>query len=149
MQTFGDFLPKETRNQLANVNLQTGAVLKYHVPFTNPPKEKRVIVVAFDSEKALFALVLINSEINENLSQEAKNLHLELNANGRPYLDHNSHVNCSQIFEQEVEKVKEILAESPGVHLGNLNEVDLKNVTDKIRGAITITRKQKRKYNLL
>ena len=67
MQNFSDFLPEETRAQIAADNFKIGAVLKYHMPFTNPPKEKIAVVVGLDTHKVLFAVVLINSAINLNI----------------------------------------------------------------------------------
>ena len=104
MQPLGDFLPQEIKEQLAKSNFKIGTVLKYHVDFTNPPKEKRLIVVGVDSEKVLFAAVLINTEVNPNIfrSPQMKDLHLYLDSNGREYLSHPSHVDCSNIFEQDI-----------------------------------------------
>ena len=51
MPNFGDFLPKDLKEGFASTNLKVGAVLKYHVAFTNPPKIKRLLAVGFDAEK--------------------------------------------------------------------------------------------------
>jgi hypothetical protein len=151
MQSLGDFLPEENRSELADDNFKVGAVLKYHMPFTNPPKEKRAIIVGFDAEKVLFALILINTEVNPRIfnTQELRDLHLQLEETGRPYLNHLSHVDCSQIFEQDIEQVKEILKDSPGVHIGNVGPSDFENIREKISSATTITPKLKRKYGFI
>lgn len=151
MQSFSDFLPEETKEQLSESNLKVGAVLKYHVDFTVPPKEKRLIVVGLDSEKVLFAAVLINSDINPKVfpTPEMKNLHLEFDSTDREYLDHTSYVDCSKLFEQDVETVKKLMTNSPITHLGSLSEQDLKDVRDKIKGAQTITPKMKKKYGFM
>ena len=77
MQSFGDFLPKETKEQLANDNFKVSSVLKYHIDFKPIPKEKRLIIVGFDAEKVLFATVFINTEINPNVfpSKDLQDLH--------------------------------------------------------------------------
>lgn len=151
MQSFSDFLPQETKEQLSESNFKVGAVLKYHVAFTNPPKEKRLIVVGVDSEKVLFAAVLINSEINPNVfkSPEMKNLHLKFDSTGREYLEHPSYVDCSTLFEQDIAAVKKLMTNSPITHLGSLSGQDLKDITDKIKGAKTITPKMKKKYGFM
>lgn len=151
MPNLGDFFSKDLKEQLASHNFKTGAVLRYHIEFTNPPKIKRLVVVGFDAQKVLFASVLINTEINPKIfpNPALKDLHFELDVANRPYLDHTSFVNCAEIFEQEVEIVRNKLVEQVNTHVGELSEQDLAAVLEKIRGAKTISLKLKRKYGLL
>jgi hypothetical protein len=94
MQNLGDLFPDDLKDQFANDNFKIGAVLKYHVDSTNPPKYKRLIIIGFDNQKVFLASVFINSEINPNIfkSPQARNQHLELDANNRDYLDKTSFV---------------------------------------------------------
>lgn len=150
MQLFGDFFPKETKEQLANENFQVGSVLKYYVDFTTPPKVKRLIIVGFDTEKVIFASVLINSEINPNVfqSKDLQDLHIGLDSTGRDYLSHSSFVDCSNLIEQDVASIKKRLSEFPDMHIGSLSEQDLNKVKSKIKDAKTISLATKKKYNL-
>jgi hypothetical protein len=151
MQSLGDFFPKETKEQLASENFKIGAVLRYHVDFTTPPKVKRLIIVGFDAEKVLFASVFINSEINPKVfpSKELQDLLIGLDADGRAYLTHPSFVDCSNLIEQDIASIKEQLTEFPDMHLGFLNEEDLDTVRSKIKKAKTIPLATKKKYNLM
>lgn len=151
MQSFGDFLPKETKEQLANENFKVGSVLKYHVDFTTPPKIKRVIIVGFDAERVLFASVFINSEINPKIfpSKELQDLHIAFDAVNREYLSHSSFVDCSNLIEQDIAAIKQKLSDSPDMHLGFLSEADLNEVQSKIKGAKTIALEIKEKYGLI
>ena len=150
MQSLGDFFPKETKQQLANENFKVGSVLKYHIDFTNPPKVKRLIIVGFDTEKVLFATVLINSEINPKVfpSKELQDLHIGLDSTGREYLSHFSFVDCSNLIEQDINSIKNQLSESPDMHLGCLSNEDLNSVQAKIKEAKTIPLATKKKFNL-
>ncbi|MEY4203785.1 MAG: hypothetical protein RL013_1488 [Bacteroidota bacterium] len=150
MQLFGDFFPKETKEQLANENFQVGSVLKYYVDFTTPPKVKRLIIIGFDTEKVIFASVLINSEINPNVfqSKDLQDLHISLNSTGRDYLSHSSFVDCSNLIEQDIASIKKRLSEFPDMHIGSLSEEDLNKVKSKIKDAKTISLATKKKYNL-
>ncbi len=150
MPNLGDFFPNDLKEQFAFHNFKIGSVLRYQVDFTNPPKIKRLVIVGFDAEKVLFASALINTEINPNIftSTALRDLHLELDAVGRPYLDHTSYVNCSEIFEQDIETVKKLLIEQVSTHVGELSEQDLEAVLEKIRNAKTIPIKLKKKYGL-
>lgn len=151
MQHFSDFFPDELREQITSDIFKVGAVLRYHVEFTNPPKTKRLIIIGFDENKVALASVLINSEINPNKfpSEKLKQLHLELEPTGRSFLDHKSYVDCSQIFEQDTEQVKNQLTSNPNIHIGELAPEDLIKVLEKIRSAPTIPAKTKKKFGLI
>ncbi len=138
------------KKQFAEENLKIGAVLKYHVTFTIPPKTKRIIIVGIDNQRVALASVLINTEINPNRfpTTELKNLHLELKSEDRIYLDHTSFVDCSQIFEQDIADLKKMLIEDSSVHLGELSEEDIDTVVNKIKNAKTIPIKTKKKFGL-
>jgi len=150
MPILGDFFPQESKEQLANFNFKPGAVLRYHVDNTNPPKVKRLVVIAVDDEKISFAYVFINSEINPNVfrSEEMKDCHLELTSNGRPYLDHTSFVDCTSLHEYSIDTVKGLMTNSSRVHIGEMAETDFRNVVDKIRNAPTISTNELKKYGL-
>jgi hypothetical protein len=150
MPNLSDFFPDELKEQFANSHFNVGAVLRYHVDFTTPPKIKRFVIVGFDQQKIALASVLINSEINPNIfpTPELKALHLELEATNRDYLEHTSYVDCSQIIEQEVMTLKELLADDPSIHLGELDSKDLAVLLEKIRTAGTIPAKIKKKFGL-
>ncbi len=87
--SLGDFFPDSFKEEFAQRNLQIGSVLKLHVKETNPPKEKRFIVVGKTIDGISLATVYINSEINPfiNFSPELQQLHCFFEANGREYLD--------------------------------------------------------------
>lgn len=124
--------------------------LKYHVEFTKPPKEKRLIVVGFNQQNVFFAAVLINSQINPNIFPSAalQALHLEFEVDNRPYLDHNSFVDCSQIHQQRLDSVLQMLTAVPNAHLGHLESSDLEKVLETLRNAPTIPVYTKKEFGL-
>lgn len=151
MPNLGDFFPDDLKKQFVADNFKIGAVLRYGVSFTTPPKFKRSIIVGFDRQKSVLGIVLINSEINPRTfpAQHLKDLHLELNEIGRDYLDHTSFVDCSKIFEQDIEEVKNLVRDTPSVHLGALTDQDLIEVLNKIKSAKTISLATKEKFGLI
>src|SRR5687768_6522242 len=76
-----------------------GTVYREFLWTTTPPKVKRYVILAENTDSILIAL--INSFININYlgTQELQNLQLKLSADGRFYLDHDSYLNCSQVYE--------------------------------------------------
>ena len=151
MQQLGDLFPDEFREQLAVNNLKIGSVLRYFDDNTIPPKIKRKVVVGFDADKILFAFLYINTEINPNIfpTQSLRDLHLELDITGRDYLDHKSFLDCSQIFEDDTERVKMLMTNDVNIHKGELSKEDFDNVFKKVKSAKTIATKIKRKYGFI
>ena len=147
----GDLFPEGMREQLANENLQLGAILRYFDNNTTPPKIKRKVVVGFDTNQVLFAYVRINTEINPRLfpTPRSRNLHLELKAMGRAYIEHDSFVNCSEIEEEDMQTVLEMMKNDTSIHIGHLDQTDITDVLDKLRTAYTIEPRIKRKFGFI
>lgn len=151
MQPFSDFLPKETQNQFVEANLKIGSVLKFKVSFKNGiTKYKIQVIVGINNGKTLLASVFVNSEINPNVfhNQNLKDLHLQLEADGRDFLDHDSFVDCSDIIEYDINETQKRLLQNPKIHIGHLSDDDLASIRDKIRGAKTISKKKKTEFGL-
>lgn len=151
MQNLGDLFPDELKGQFTDENFKIGAVLKKHDHNSNPPKLKRSIIIGFDSQNVFLAYVFINSEINPNKfkNPRARNEHLELDTNNRDYLDKTSYVDCSQIQVEDASTIKDLISSNPSVHIGELSSSDLADVHHKIRNAINITPKEKRRFGLI
>jgi hypothetical protein len=149
MENLGNFFPEDMKNQLADDNFKIGMVLKYMHP--DIPKTKRYVVVGFDSRKVYLALLVINSEINENVFSNPflRDLNVELDAESRDYLDHTSYVNCSKILEDDAAKLKQSIIDEPSVHIGEFSKEDLETVIEKIKTAPTVSLKKKKKFGIL
>ncbi|HOX82232.1 MAG TPA: hypothetical protein PLJ60_05435 [Chryseolinea sp.] len=129
----GDQFPEEFKKQFASQNLKVGSVLRALVTDTTPPKIKRFIVIGLSADKLALGTIYINTEINPNVFQSAelKNLHIKLEAAGREYLDHDSFVDCSKIFEKEYDTILKMLAADAGMLMGELKPDDIKMLKQK------------------
>lgn len=85
--------------------------------------------------------VFINSEINPNIfrTDELRNLHVPLNAQGNDFIEHDCFVDCSSIKEPSFEEIKQLLSNDPECSKG---------IVQTIRSAITISPSQKRKFGI-
>ena len=150
MPSFLDFLPddNELKRIIIDNNLKIGSVLRFHLTTTTPPKIKRFIITGFSRDKISVATVFINSEINPNVfpTSYLQSLHIELEAEGREYLDHNSFVNCSDVKEEKYEDLKTALENNPYCNIGTVSDEDLKNIKDKLAVARTLPDIIKNKY---
>jgi len=146
--SLGDFFPDSFKEEFARRNLQVGSVLKLHVKETNPPKEKRFIIVGKTLDSLCLATVYINSEINPfvNFSPELQDLHCFFDATGRDYLDHDSYVDCSAIYIRNHDELHEALKTRPDALIGLLTESDLQTIRSKIVSSPKIKGKDKKRF---
>lgn len=152
MNNLFDFLPDDFKKSFTDNNLKIGSVLRLHVRDTKPPKFKRFIVVGISVDKISIATSYINSDININVlnTNYLKSLNYELKKDDtREYLEWNSFVDCSKVYERNFSEIKKALENNPNCNIGTLSETDLKNVKHKLSIASTISESIKRKYDFI
>ena len=127
---------------------KVGMVLKLFVKDTNPPKEKRFIILGFTEDGVSLASVYINSDINPNINWaiELKEQHVFFNKTGRPYLRHGSYIDCSKLIFRTTAEIQTAITQRSDAVLGELNSADLRTLINKVRDSSTIKGKYKRKY---
>lgn len=150
MPPLGDAFPEEFRKKFAETNLQIGSVIKTFVTDTTPHKIKRFVILGVSGDKLAIGTLYINSEINPNLfpSPELKRLHLKLEKQNRDYLDHDSFLDCSKVYEKEYEDLMAVLQHDASCLIGQLSTDDLRLVKKTVREARTIPVRTKKKFGL-
>lgn len=148
--SLSDSFPENFRNEFAQRNLKIGSVIRVYVEDTNPPKEKRFILVGQSFDKLMFATIFINSEINPNVfpNKELRDLNLKLIASERPYLDHDSYADCSNIKKRDASWLLSVIGDDPTKVIGELTEADLGEIRLRIKSARTITPTIKKTFGL-
>ena len=151
MAKLGDFFTDDFRHSLAKNNLQLGAVFRYFVNFTNPPKIKYQIIVGVDNQSISLVTVLINTEINPNLfkKESLKNLHFLLEKVSNHFLEYDSFVYCGELHEQKISEVEKIIQDKLSTFVGNVSDETLDKLKYLIKNAKSIEEETKEKYNLL
>jgi hypothetical protein len=136
---------------LFDQNLKEGAVFRLHVPHTSPPKIKIFVVIGIIRSINSLAFLFINSEINPNVikSQHLQGLQFPMAASGRAYIESDSYLDCSRLYEWSIESLKGNYISNTGIYLGQLSDVDLAKVKQLATSARTIERRLKRRYELL
>ena len=64
MPSLGNFFSNDFRKNFAHRNIAKGSVIKCFVRNTNPPKEKRFVILGENIEGKLVGVVFINTNIN-------------------------------------------------------------------------------------
>lgn len=150
MSLLSDAFSEKDRESFANRNLKIGAVIKVFVSDTHPPKEKRLVLVGISYDQVYYASIFLNTEVNAKIftTTALKDLHVELKAEERAYLDHDSFADCSQIQKRKADWLFEIISHDPSKVLGELNEADLEILQEKIKSAPTISPALKKTFGL-
>lgn len=141
----GDSFTKEYRISFCNRHLKPGAIFRAHVPHTTPPKVKRFIVIAINEAIFSMGLLFINSQVNPNL----RNLNLFLTADQRTYLDNDSYLDCSRLYEWSLPLLRKKFVANPKIYLGHLCDTDMAKARQLVISAKTIERKLKQRYGFL
>lgn len=78
--------------------MNIGEIYFTNVPFTG--KEKLIMIMGEDVTSSTFGFCIINSEINEKaIPPKALDYHLPLTQEACPCLNHDSNIDCSQLYE--------------------------------------------------
>ena len=150
MAGLGNFFPENLRNEHAKQTITIGSVIRCFVKNTKPPKEKRFVVLGIDKEGNLVGVVFINSEINWNVIRTAELAQLQhyIEKDENDFLDWDSYVDCSELFELPYNDVYKSICDKPQNVLGIVSESDLKAILENVKKSPKIKPKLLRKYSL-
>jgi hypothetical protein len=135
---------------MAFPDLPSGTVLKLFVTDTNPPKIKRFIIIGYSGDKLQLATIYINTQINRRFSWsiELECLQYKVEAITRPYLDHDSWIDCSELIIRPASEISNIVKERPEAIIGKLSDGDFKVVIDLLQTSPKIKGKIKKRFGL-
>ncbi len=97
MGSLATSFPEDLRRGHITRHLTPGWVLYLYCEFTNPHKEKYVLLASYDTPPLLF---VINSEINsyKRSKPDLLNCQVQLKASDYDFLLHDSYVDCSKVI---------------------------------------------------
>jgi hypothetical protein len=142
----GKSFPEEYRKKFCQKNLIPGAVLRIQSAHTIPPKIKRCVVIAIKDESVSVALTYINTK--KPSSPYLQSWQWPLNCEGREYLDHDSYLDCAQLYEEDLNKIRRMIINDIGVYLGQMAKEDFRKAKKLVAAAKSIPLKLKKKYGL-
>jgi hypothetical protein len=96
--SLGDFFPVAEQQRFVDGCLKAGAVLYLRCDFTDPPKDKYILVACVTDPPKLF---LINSEIPRFVAKRPKQKasQVKLKASDYSFLQRDSYVNCAEVVD--------------------------------------------------
>jgi len=99
-------------------------------------------------------LFLNNGNSDSNLNRktawsiELESLNLFFEMDGRPYLDHNSWIDCSDLIIRDISEIQIIIQNRLAAVIGNVSAEDLSLIIQTLNQAHTIKGKTKKKFGL-
>lgn len=143
MGKLGDFFPDEEKQQYADRQLKPGQVVFIFSGFTNPPKEKYLVIGHLGEKPLLF---VINSKVHPYIQSHPDLLQCQvlITASDHCFLEHDSYVDCSQVIDSvaEAEIRTQVLADLGRIR-GELNANTKQQIIQVVRGARTIPERYK------
>jgi hypothetical protein len=136
-------------NKEKSLNLPRGTVIRAHTSLTDPPKIKLFVVWGFEETKGKIGISFINTEsipLDDPILQKSQ---LFLPSAGRPYLTHDSYLDCSRIYEEDLIDIKGIISEDPEAIKGKLSQEDLAEAEELIIFSPTVVTKLKKRYGFI
>ena len=146
MSALGDHFPPEQKQQHIKKHLKPGAILYLFSTFTNPNKEKYLIVIHSDpSEWAL--LFVINSKIHPYISERPhlSDCQVKLCKKDYPFLSHDSYIDCSNVIDEfDLSEIKRQLELDMGRLKGAVTDATRKEILVAVNRARTISLRHKK-----
>jgi len=144
MGRLGDSLSNDDKQEYVNRLLKPGHVLFLHSRFTNPPKDKYLVIACWGSRPLLF---VINSRIHPYIAARPhlSRCQIKLRAADYRFLDHDSYVNSSQViafFDQD--EIRDQLLADTGRVKGELQKAAKDAIISAVSGAKTISPRDKK-----
>ena len=156
MASLSDMLSETDKSKLIASTIKVGSVYRMKLTAAEGviPKKKEdtsrnkyFVVIGIDKEGNGIGFVLINTEINPNLTEEVKLLHYPILHKNYPFLENtNRFVDCNKIKRITREKFDSLF--SVDSEAGQLNEEDLNFIFCTIKESPTITTKELLKYGI-
>ena len=114
------------------------------------PKEKRFVVLGIDTNGDLIGVVFINSDINWKVirTEELAQLQHFVTKEDNEYLEWDSYIDCSDLFELPYNEVSTSLQNNPQNVLGTVDAKDLKTIKEHVKKSPKIKPKLLKKYKL-
>jgi|ERR1035437_5055533 Glu-tRNA(Gln) amidotransferase subunit E-like FAD-binding protein len=156
MASLSDMLSETTKSKLIASTIKVGSVYRMKLTpvegvipknIDDTSRNKYFVVVGFDEVGNAIGFVLINTNINPNLTEVVKLLHYPILHKNYPFLENrNRYVDCNKIKRITREKFNSLF--SADSQAGQLNEEDLHSIFSTIKESPTVTEKELLKYGI-
>lgn len=147
----GDMIGDSMRLKLMDESISVGDIFLVRLSEKNgitPHKGesfrfKFIVVLGFDDDSIICGGVVINSKINQNVSELIRRYHFKIYQKDYDFLKHDSFVNCSSLVRIKKESVSESKC------VGRLNESDLECSLESVKECPNIPKALLKQFGLI
>jgi hypothetical protein len=144
MGNLGDYFPEQEKQKHIDRQLQPGQVLYLFCRFTDPQKDKYLVLLCLEKRPLLF---VINSSVPQFITERPHMLkcQVKLCSSDYNFLEHDSYINCAEVrydFD-ELEIRNQILADVGRIR-GELNSITKREIICAVKGSKTISKYYKK-----
>ena len=144
MGRLGDFFPEHEKRNYIDRQLKPGQVLYLFCGFTNPQKEKYLVLACPGTRPLLF---VINSGIHPFIARQPDLLKCQvwLSTSDYNFLEHDSFVNCAEVIDEfDESEIREQILADVGRIRGELNITTKRAIVQAVQGSKTVSARHKR-----
>ena len=139
MGKLGDHFPDDLKQDYIDRHLVPGQVLYLFCDFTDPPKEKYLVLACVEPEPLLF---VINSSIPAFIARrpDMRRCQVRVTTSTHPFLDHDSFINCAETIPlSDQPNMRQQLLTGVGRIKGTLDDAARRQVLNAVRAAVTVS----------
>ncbi len=114
--------------------------------FGDTSRNKYFVVVGKTKDGNILGFVLINSNINRNLSVKLQHLHYPIKKDDYGFLEHDSFIYCGELKEMTTDKFSSLYE---GDRCGMIHADDMYHVIESLKESTIETPKHLKKFGLL
>jgi hypothetical protein len=142
MTTKGSPHPQGKLDQIRR-QLTPGRVLKLFCDFTDPPKDKLLIVLAVSTDTAVFVISSRMTRFAER-KPHLRACHVLVPAATHAFLDHDSYVNCAEVVSIKTRVVEEQLLQDAKRIVGSIHTEIARQIREVVQISPTIADRMRR-----
>lgn len=138
----GDVLSQDDKLKYVRQCLVPGRILHLHCHFTNPPKDKFLVLVSVQPAVALF---VTNSEISEWLQarSDLRDRQVTIRQQAHIYLKRDSFLNCTEAIRQmEMEEIERQLVKDTSNIKDVITESEREAILYAVKDCRTLSKKE-------
>jgi hypothetical protein len=141
--SLADLFPPEYLEPFKERGLDPQSILLIRVPQFELNYDKWIVVVG----KSDCGNYLGCSAVNTNPSP--KNEHVVITQTSYPFLDYDSHMNCTGLVDMDINYLREEINRDPGIIVGSITNEEYSRLVQTLRNSRIMTTEQKIRYNLI
>lgn len=144
MPTVGDSFPEEKRREFLQSHLKPGQIFYLFCNFTDPPKNKYLVLVCVNPQLLFF---VINSKISHFILSRTELYQCQVPLQRDEYncLDHDSFIDCSTVKESHLNEIEDQVLEDISRIKGIIRPEVMRKVGESIKGSRILTRRLKKR----